>query len=41
VHEVADRLIVLDRGRIVSEVLPKEMSVKELTEYLIELQHKT
>jgi simple sugar transport system ATP-binding protein len=41
VHEVADRLIVLDRGRIVSEILPKEMSVVELTEYLIELQHKT
>lgn len=41
VHEVADRLIVLDRGRVVSEILPKEMSVVELTEYLIELQHKT
>jgi simple sugar transport system ATP-binding protein len=40
VHEVADRLIVLDRGRIVSEILPKDMSVIELTEYLIELQHK-
>lgn len=41
VHEVADRLIVLDRGRIVSEILPKDMSVNELTEYLIQLQHKT
>jgi simple sugar transport system ATP-binding protein len=41
VHEVADRLIVLDRGRIVSEILPKDMSVIELTEYLIDLQHKT
>jgi simple sugar transport system ATP-binding protein len=41
VHEVADRLIVLDRGRIVAEILPKDMSVNELTEYLIELQHKT
>jgi simple sugar transport system ATP-binding protein len=41
VHEVADRLIVLDRGRIVSEIKPKDMSVIELTEYLIELQHKT
>jgi simple sugar transport system ATP-binding protein len=40
VHEVADRLIVLDRGRIVSEILPKDMSVVELTEYLIGLQHK-
>jgi simple sugar transport system ATP-binding protein len=40
VHEVADRLIVLDRGAIVSEVLPKNMSVVELTEYLIDLQDK-
>ena len=40
VHEVADRLIVLDRGAVVSEILPKDMSVIELTEYLIELQHK-
>ncbi|MCB1494889.1 MAG: sugar ABC transporter ATP-binding protein [Bauldia sp.] len=39
VHQVADRLIVLDRGRIVTEILPKDMSVTELTEYLIELQH--
>ena len=40
VHEVADRLVVLDRGRIVSEISPKEMSVDELTEYLIDLQHR-
>jgi simple sugar transport system ATP-binding protein len=40
VHEVADRLAVLDRGAIVSEILPKDMSVTELTEYLIRLQHK-
>ena len=40
-EEVADRLVVLDRGRIVSEILPKDMSVIELTEYLIELQHRT
>ena len=39
VHEVADRLVVLDRGRIVAEILPKNMSVIELTEFLIELQH--
>jgi simple sugar transport system ATP-binding protein len=38
VHEVADRLIVLDRGEIVSEINPKEMSVADLTEYLISLQ---
>jgi simple sugar transport system ATP-binding protein len=41
VHQVADRLIVLDRGRIVSEIEPKDMSVTELTEYLVELQHST
>jgi simple sugar transport system ATP-binding protein len=41
VHEVADRLVVLDRGAIVSQILPRDMSVSELTEYLIDLQHKT
>jgi simple sugar transport system ATP-binding protein len=38
VHEVADRLVVLDRGEIVAEIRPQEMSVPELTEYLIALQ---
>ena len=41
VHEVADRLVVLDRGRVVSEINPKEMTVADLTEYLIDLQHKS
>ena len=40
VHEIADRLVVLDRGRVVSEIRPQDMSVVELTEYLIELQEK-
>ncbi|MGO9744586.1 MAG: ATP-binding cassette domain-containing protein [Roseiarcus sp.] len=40
VHEVADRLVVLDRGRIVSELDPKNLTVAELTEYLIGLQRK-
>ncbi len=40
VHEVADRLVVLDRGRVVSEINPKDMTVVDLTEYLIALQHK-
>jgi len=40
VHEVADRLVVLDRGEIVSEIRPAEMSVADLTEYLIALQHR-
>ncbi len=38
VHEVADQLVVLDRGRIVATVSPREMTVPELTEYLIALQ---
>jgi simple sugar transport system ATP-binding protein len=38
VHEVADRLVVLDRGEIVAEIKPAEMSVVDLTEYLIALQ---
>jgi simple sugar transport system ATP-binding protein len=41
VHEVADRLVVLDRGEIVTEIRPQDMSVSVLTEYLIELQHRT
>jgi simple sugar transport system ATP-binding protein len=41
VHEVADRLVILDRGAIVAEILPKDMTVFELTEFMIELQHKT
>ncbi len=41
VHEVADRLIVLDRGQVVAGIRPKDMTVMELTEFLIDLQHKT
>jgi simple sugar transport system ATP-binding protein len=40
VHEVADRLVILDRGAIVSEIAPRDMSVVELTKYLIHLQDK-
>jgi simple sugar transport system ATP-binding protein len=40
VHEVADRLVVLDRGEVVADISPKDMSVPELTEYLIELQQR-
>ena len=39
VHEVADRLLVLDRGEIVADIFPRDMTVAELTEYLINLQH--
>jgi simple sugar transport system ATP-binding protein len=40
VHEVADRLLVLDRGTIVADISPRDMSVIELTEYLIDLQRE-
>ncbi len=40
VHEVADRLVVLDRGAVVADISPKDMTVPELTEYLIDLQKK-
>ena len=40
VHEIADRLVILDRGRIVSEVRPQDMPLTELTDYLIGL-HQT
>jgi simple sugar transport system ATP-binding protein len=40
VHEVADRLVVLDRGEMVAEIAPREMSVAELTEYLVALQQQ-
>jgi simple sugar transport system ATP-binding protein len=38
VHEVADRMVVLDRGEIVADIVPGDMTVPELTEYLIDLQ---
>ena len=40
VHEIADRLVILDRGAIVSEVRPQDMPLAELTDYLIGL-HQT
>ncbi len=38
VHAVADRLVIVDRGQIVAELRPDEMSVAELTEHVIDLQ---
>ena len=38
VHAVADRLVVVDRGTIVAQLRPHELTVPELTEYLIQLQ---
>lgn len=40
VHAVADRLVIVDRGRIVAQLEPKEMTVAELTEYLIGVQRQ-
>jgi len=40
VHEMADRMLIIDRGRIVGEVMRGQMSVAELTEYFLELQHQ-
>jgi simple sugar transport system ATP-binding protein len=40
VHEVADRMVVLERGEVVADITPKDMSVPELTEFLIDLQKK-
>lgn len=37
-HAVADRLVVVDRGTIVAEMRPQDLTVHELTEYLIGLQ---
>ena len=37
VHEVADRLVCMDRGEIVLDVPKSEMSLAGLTEYLLSL----
>jgi simple sugar transport system ATP-binding protein len=39
VHEIADRLVILDRGAIVAEMRPQDLSLADLTDYLIGL-HK-
>ena len=40
VYEVADRLVILDRGRVVAEVARGELSLAELTQYLIDLHDR-
>ncbi len=37
VYEVADRLVILDRGRVVAEIARGDMTLPELTQYLIGL----
>ena len=39
VHELADRLVVLDRGRVVADIKSGEMTLEQLTKFLIDLQH--
>ncbi len=38
VHELADRLVILDRGEVVSVIRRGELSLAELTRHLIDLQ---
>jgi simple sugar transport system ATP-binding protein len=38
VHELADRLVVMDRGEVVSTVAKGEMSLHELTDHLLAVQ---
>lgn len=38
VHELADTLIVLDRGRVVNTIRRGEMTLNQLTAYLIDMQ---
>ncbi len=40
VHELADRLIVLDRGEIVSVLVRGQLSLAELTQHLLDLQEQ-
>ena len=40
VYEVADRLIILDRGEVVAELTRGELTLPDLTQYLIDLQEK-
>jgi simple sugar transport system ATP-binding protein len=40
VHELADRLVVIDRGEVVSNIRRGEMSLHQLTDHLLALQAK-
>ena len=39
VYEVADRFVVIDRGEIVSSIEKKDISLKELDNFLLEYSH--
>ncbi len=38
VHELADRLVILDRGEVVTVLRRGELSLADLTRYLVDLQ---
>jgi simple sugar transport system ATP-binding protein len=40
VHELADRLVVLDRGEVVSVIRQGDMSLADLTTHLLDLQER-
>jgi simple sugar transport system ATP-binding protein len=40
VHELADRLVVIDRGEVVSNIRKGEMTLHQLTDHLLALQAK-
>ncbi|HTJ88673.1 MAG TPA: ATP-binding cassette domain-containing protein [Acidocella sp.] len=40
VHELADRLVVLDRGHLVADIKAGEISLNDLTKFLLDLQHR-
>jgi simple sugar transport system ATP-binding protein len=40
VHEVADRLVILDRGKVVREIQKGELSLAELTRQMIALHEE-
>jgi simple sugar transport system ATP-binding protein len=40
VHELADRLVVLDLGEVIAEIDRGQMSLSDLTNFLIDLQHQ-
>lgn len=39
-YEVADRFVVLDRGRIVGNILKKEIALKDLNTFLLDYAHR-
>jgi hypothetical protein len=38
VHELADKLVILDRGEVAATFMKGELTLSELTRYLLDLQ---